>query len=153
MIRTGQLNIHQSRQAQDTILKASVLARIDMDAPMNLAILQNEIAQGEFAANIEVPVELNDSKKTQCSNDWRTFRERNASLSKHRSRAFSMIQGQCTQLLQDKMKQDTDWNKVSTSYDPLTLFRLIDRTVLAQNEDQYPFANVYYQELLLYSFK
>jgi hypothetical protein len=63
------------------------------------------------------------------------------------------MQGQCTQLLQDKMKQDTDWNTVIISYDPLTLYRLIYRTVLAQNEDQYPFATVYDQELSFYSFK
>jgi hypothetical protein len=46
MIRNGLLNIKQARQAQDTILKASVQAGTDMDAPTKLAILQNEIAQG-----------------------------------------------------------------------------------------------------------
>jgi hypothetical protein len=97
-----------------------------MDAPMRLAILQNEIAQGKIAANIEVPVVLTDSEKTQCSNDWRTFRERNTNLIKHRGQSFYLIQGQCTQLLQDKMKQDTDWNTVSISYDPLALYRLIE---------------------------
>jgi hypothetical protein len=51
------------------------------------------------------------------------------------------------------MKQDTDWNIVSIFYDPLTLYRLIERTVLAQTEDQYPFATVYDQELSFYSFK
>jgi hypothetical protein len=51
------------------------------------------------------------------------------------------------------MKQDTDWNTVSISYDPLTLYRMIKRTVLAQTEDQYPFAMVYDQELSFYSFK
>ena len=104
----------------------AVAAGVDLDAPMKLAVLQNEIAQGKFAANIEVPVELNDSEKTQFSNEWRTFRDCNANLIKHRGQAFSLIQGQCTQLLQDKMKQDTDWNTVSTSYDPLTLYRLIE---------------------------
>jgi hypothetical protein len=64
-----------------------------------------------------------------------------------------LIQGQCTQLLQDKMKQDMDWAVVSTSYDPLTLYHLIERTILAQTEDQYPFATVYDQELSFYSFK
>jgi hypothetical protein len=51
------------------------------------------------------------------------------------------------------MKQDMDCNTVSILYDPLTLFRLIERTVLAQTEDQYPFATVYDQELSFYSFK
>jgi hypothetical protein len=153
MIRTGQLNIQRALQSQDTILRASVLAGIDLDAPMELAILQKEIAQGEFIANIKVPVELNDSDKTQFSNDWCTSRERNANLIKHRGQAFSLIQGKCTQLLQDKMKQNVDWNTVSTSYDPLTLYRLIERTALAQTEDQYPFATVYDQELSLYLLK
>jgi hypothetical protein len=42
---------------------------------------------------------------------------------------------------------------VSTSYEPLTLYRLIELTILAQTEDQYPFATVYNQELSFYSFK
>jgi hypothetical protein len=47
MIRSGQRNIQQARQAQEKILEAAVLAK-DPDAPMKLAILQNEIAQGDF---------------------------------------------------------------------------------------------------------
>jgi hypothetical protein len=153
VIRTGQLNIQQARQAHDTILKAAVQAGTYMDAPMKLAILQNEISQGKFSASIEVPVVLTDSEKTQFSNDWRTFQECNNNLIKHRGQYFSLIQGQCTQLLQDNMKQNTDWNTVSILHDPLTLYRLIERTVLALTEDQYPFATVYDQELSFYSFK
>jgi hypothetical protein len=130
-----------------------VQAGLDMEAPMKLALLQNEIAQGEFSANVEAPIVLNDSQKTQFSNEWRTYRERNDNMIKHRGQAFSLIQGQCTQLLQDKMKQDTDWAVVCTSYEPLTLYFLIERTILAQTEDQYPFATVYDQELSFYSFK
>ena len=51
------------------------------------------------------------------------------------------------------MKQDTEWNVVSTFYDPLTLYRLIEKTVLVQTEDQYPFAMVYNQELGFYAFR
>jgi uncharacterized protein YodC (DUF2158 family) len=51
------------------------------------------------------------------------------------------------------MKQDNDWLTVSTSYDPLALYRLIEKTTLAQTEDQYPFATVYAQELAFYSLK
>jgi hypothetical protein len=50
---------------------------------MKPVILENEISQGKLTANIEVPVELNDSEKTQLSNDWRTFRESNANLIDH----------------------------------------------------------------------
>jgi hypothetical protein len=147
MIRNGQMNIQRARKAQETILDAAVLAGLDMEAPMKLALPQNEIAQGGFSANIKVPIVLNDSQKTQFSNEWRTHIERNDNLIKHRGQAFSLIQGQCTQLLQDKMKQDTDWAVVSTSYDPLALYRLIEKTILAQTEYQYPFATLYDQEL------
>jgi hypothetical protein len=51
------------------------------------------------------------------------------------------------------MKQDTDWNTVIILYDPLTLYRLIERTVLEHTEEQYPFAMVYDQELSFYLFK
>jgi hypothetical protein len=147
------MNIQRAWKAQETILDEEVLAGIDMETSMKLALLQNEISQGGFSSNIEVPIVLNDSQKTQFSNEWRTYRERNDNLIKHRGHAFSLIQGQCTQLLQDKMKQDTDWAVVSTSYDPKTLYLLIERTILAQTEDQYPFATVYDQDFLFYSFK
>jgi hypothetical protein len=54
---------------------------------------------------------------------------------------------------QDRMKQDIDYKTVSTSYDPLLLYRLIETTILAQTEDQYPFATVYEQEASFYSFR
>jgi hypothetical protein len=51
------------------------------------------------------------------------------------------------------MKQDMEWTNVSTSYDPLNMYCLIERTVLAQTEDQYTFATVYDQELSFYSLR
>jgi hypothetical protein len=63
MIRNGQLNIQQARQPQETILKAAVQAGTDINAPMKLAIPQNEIAQGEFAASIEVLIRIEGRKR------------------------------------------------------------------------------------------
>jgi hypothetical protein len=49
MILAGQERIQNAtRVAQQTILQAAVEAGADQDAPMKLAILQNEMAQGEF---------------------------------------------------------------------------------------------------------
>jgi hypothetical protein len=153
MIRTGQANLQRARLARQTVLEAAVTAGTDPEAPIKLAILQNEIAEGEFQRHAEVPIELTDSEKSQYKIDWRTYRERNPLLSKHRGQTFSLILGQCTQLLQDRMKQDIDYNTVSTSYDPLLLYRIIEMTILAQTEDQYPFATVYEQEASFYSFR
>jgi hypothetical protein len=52
MIRSGQRNIQRARQAQEKILEATVLAK-DPDAPMKLAILQNDIAQRDFFSNMK----------------------------------------------------------------------------------------------------
>ena len=116
MIRNSQANLQTAQRAQRAILVAAVTAG-EADAPMKLAILENEIAQGDFEAGEDVPIVLTDSEKAQHSNEWRTYRERNTKLLMHRGQAFSLILGQCTQLLRDKMKQDTDWATVSTSYD------------------------------------
>ena len=52
MIRTGQANIQTARATQKTILEAAVTAGIDVAAHMKLAILENEIAQGDYEANV-----------------------------------------------------------------------------------------------------
>ena len=153
VIRTAQANLQRARQAQQLVLEAEVLENKDPEAPMRLAVLNNAIAMADFEQTVEVPVELTDAEKTHYNNEWRTYRERQSRLEKHRGQAFSLILGQCTQLLQDKMKQDTDWAQVSTAYDPLLLCRLIEKTTLAQTEDQYPFATVFDQELSFYTYR
>ena len=50
------------------------------------------------------------------------------------------------------MKYDTDWDNRSTSYDPIQLLALIEKTVLAHPEDKYQCATVYKQECSIYSF-
>ena len=126
------------------------MAGTDPEAPMRLALLQNEIANGDLEASEDVQMHLTNSEKTQHSNEWRTFRERNANLAKHRGQTYSLILGQCSQLLKDKMKQDVDW---PVSHDPLTLYRIIEKTILALTGDQYPFATLYDQEMSFYGYR
>ena len=153
MVRTGQTNLQQARRVRETLLNQAVVDGTDAEAPMDLAYLQNEIAQAEFEMAQDVAIEMTDQEKTRYSNAWRSYRERNSALIKNRGQVFSLIMGQCTQLLKDRMKQDEDWTTTSTSNDPLTLYRLIEKTILAQTEDQYPFATVYDQEMALYGFR
>ena len=77
MIHTSQMNLQAARHVQLLLLQALVDSRVDPEAPMKLAVLQNEMAQVEFEAAVDVPIDLTDSKKTQWSNDWRTYHERN----------------------------------------------------------------------------
>ena len=64
-----------------------------------------------------------------------------------------MIHGQCMQVMLNKMKHNLEWSAPFISYDPLTLFKIIEKIILAQTEDQYLFSTVYKQEQGLYSFQ
>jgi hypothetical protein len=56
-------------------VEAAATLGADPDAPMQLAILDNEIAEGNYKQNNEVPIEMSDSEKTQYSNDWITYQK------------------------------------------------------------------------------
>ena len=87
-------------------MEAAVTASNVEAAPTKLTILENAIAQGEYKANVDVPIGMTESENTQSRNEWHTYRERNDQLKNHRGKEFSLILGQRTQLLQDHMKQD-----------------------------------------------
>jgi hypothetical protein len=73
MIRNVQAKLSVAHEQQHILLEAAVAAQQDADAPMKLAILENEITQAKFKASVDVPIELTDSEKTQHSNEWRTY--------------------------------------------------------------------------------
>ena len=115
----------------------------DPDLGITLAEIKNEIA--EELAKHEEPLEivLFGDNKVEHEGKWKTFRENQSRLEKHKGQTFSIILRQCLQQLLDRMKQDVIWTTVATSYDPLQLISAIEKAVLSQTEDQYPFAIVY----------
>jgi hypothetical protein len=82
-------------------------------------------------------MKLTDDEKTAHSNAWRAPQETTVSLKKSRGEIYSLLLGQCTQVLVDKMKQDMDWVTISESFDPILLFKLIEKFVLKQSDNQY----------------
>ena len=86
---------------------------------MKLEILINEIDEANYQETAEPDIKLNENEKTWYDNEWRTHHERVARLEKQRGKDFSMVRGQCTQILKDKMKHDPNWDTASTRYDPL----------------------------------
>ena len=89
--------------------------------------------------------ESNLETESPTSNESKSHSYRVATLEKHRGNVYALIYGQCTQILQDKMKQDKGWPAVSASYNPLLLYKLIKRVILKQTEDQYPVAALWEQ--------
>ncbi len=66
------------------------------------------------------------------NNTWHTYRERTDHLVRSRRKVFSLVLGQCTTVLLNKMKQDADWQAVSYSYGQLKLLKLIEKFILKQ---------------------
>ncbi len=91
-----------------------------------LAKLNNKIAQADFEAGEDVSIELMEQERMDYSNECRNHSRRAAALETNRGQAYSLILRQCTQLLQDKMKQDASWSTVSASYNPLELYKLME---------------------------
>jgi hypothetical protein len=143
-----------ARLSSCTLLEAEIaLAPDDQSLVMELAKLNQDIAQADFEVAQDVPVELNDQEQINYSNVCQNHSRRISMLETHRGQAYSLILRQCTQLLQYKMKQDESWTTVSASYNPFKLYRLIKRVVLKQTEDQYPFAAVHEQSLAVLNTK
>jgi hypothetical protein len=116
---TQEARITRSRTAKRNALR--ITAATDPEDAMQLAILDNKIEEAVYLAGLPLPIRLDEEESNHNHNKWRTYRERTSRLAKQRGQAFSMIRGQCMQVLLDKMKHDPNWLPASESYDPLTL--------------------------------
>jgi hypothetical protein len=67
-------------------------------------------------------MKLTDDEEMLHSNAWCTHHELTDGLKKSRDKIYSLLLGQCTQVLIDKMKQNVNWGTGSDSFDPITLF-------------------------------
>ncbi len=103
-----------------------------------IAEVENQVKDVTYHQGQEVPYNLTDSEKLKYGNESKMHSQHVATLEKHRGNVYALIYGQCTQILQDKMKQDKNWATVSVSYKPLELYKLIEQVILKQTEDQYP---------------
>ncbi len=92
--------------------------------------IEDQILKCEIDLNNEVEMKLMDNEKMAHSNAWHSHREVTEGLKKSRGKVHSLLLGHCTQVLVDKMKQDTTWVTVSELFDPILLFKLIKKFAL-----------------------
>jgi hypothetical protein len=97
-------------------------------------------------------MKLVDDEKMAHKNAWRSHGEITDSLKKSRGKIYSLLLGQCTQVLIDKMKQDVDWGTISDLFDPIALFKLIEKFVLNQSNNQYKTAILIAKQLSFLQF-
>jgi hypothetical protein len=99
----------KSLRAEKTAIEAEInQAPTDHRLLKELQEVDDQIAKGDIELNDEVKMKLTDDERTAHSNAWRTHRETTESLKKSRGKIYSLLLGQCTRVLVDKMKQDTD---------------------------------------------
>ena len=144
----------KSLRAEKMAIEAKIIqAPTDCGLLKKLQEVEEQIARGNIKLNDEVKMKLTDDEKTAHSNAWRTHQETTESLKKSRGKIYSLLLGQCTQVLVDKMKQDTDWVSISDSFDPHLLFKLIKKFVLKQSDNQYKTAVLIAEQLSILQFR
>jgi hypothetical protein len=111
--------------------------------------VENKLELARFELNDVVEVKTTAEESMAFSNSWRTYRKRTNRLVRSRGKVYSLVLGQCTTVLLDKMKQDADWQVVNDSFDPLKLLKLIEKYTLKQSDNQYKIGIVIEQLKLL----
>ncbi len=107
LVRGQQAAMSTARLSSRTSLEAEIaLTPGNRSMVMELAKLNQDIAQVDFEAPQDVPINLNDQEQINYSNKCQNHSRRISMLETHQGQAYSLILGQCTQLLRDKMKQD-----------------------------------------------
>jgi hypothetical protein len=120
-----QSNLLAAMQTQLANLQLQVAAGTT-DTKMLLAIakLENEITNLMYESLQEVPYKLTSEEAALYYNQGKSYSARQDKLVTVRGQVFALIFGQCTQLLQGKLKQEKNWVVVSASYNPSHLHGL-----------------------------
>ena len=145
--------LQAARKGKVTALQTIVDAggKEGAEAAIPLAELLTEMEEDEDKMAVPLPITLQGDEKIAHDNLWKNHRERTARHHEKRGLAFSLIRGQCTDDLLDKMRHDPKWETLNS--DPLLLLDLIEKTVMAQTDDECPFATVHDQEVSLLAFQ
>jgi hypothetical protein len=154
LVRGQQNNLLAANQAKKAIIKMRITSNpSNLDLPIELAELENKISQLNYDIAQDVEIHLAEHKKNEYCLESKTHTDQTNKLVTHHEQVYALIVGQCTQLLLDKLKQDPTWSAVSKSNDPLALYAIIERVILKQTDDQYPFAAIHKQVLAVHSTK
>jgi hypothetical protein len=111
--------------------------------------VENKLVLAKFDLMDVIEVKTTAGEGMAFSNAWRTYHERTDCLVRSQGKVYSLVLGQCTTVLLDKMKQDANWQAASDSYDPLKLLKLIKKFILKQSDNQYKIGIIIEQFKLL----
>ena len=83
------------------------------------------LLQVEYEKGISIKLPHNDEKKGEWRIQEKAYEERVQKHTLNHQKAFNIIFGQCTQQLQDKMHDDSQWEVVNKAQKSLELYPLI----------------------------
>lgn len=133
----------EHKAAREAIVAADPDTIEAANAKMEIATLENNIEDAEDEMEGDMPLKLEGDEHTRWQSLLKTYSIRVDNLTKHRGQVFSLLLGQCTEMLQDHMEFHASYDEVKTSQDPLKLLDLIQQTILGHAEDTYPCAQIY----------
>jgi hypothetical protein len=122
-----ELRLKSLRAEKMAIEDKNISAPTDCGLLKELHEVDDQIAKGDIKLKDEVEMKLTNDENTSHSHVWCSHHNLSNSPKKSRGRIYSLLLGQCTQVLVDKMKQDADWVKISGLFDPTLLFKLIKK--------------------------
>jgi len=110
-------------QAQQIAIDMAITADAsDRNALKEKVKVEDNLAKANFDLLEEPDVVLKLDEKAERSNVYRTHREDEQRLITNRGKVYMLTIGQCTQALKDKLKEDSDWDRISESYDSIGLW-------------------------------
>jgi hypothetical protein len=143
-----------SLEKQLQVIEAELLITPkDLDFLQSQMEVKNKLSVAKFGLTDVVEVKTTSDEGMAFSNLWRTYRERTDCLVRRRGKIYSLVLGQCTRVLLDKMKQDAAWQGVSDSYNPLQLLQLTKKIIPKQSDNQFKIAIIMEQLKLLLAYR
>ena len=83
-----------ARGRKEALIQVDLINDLDLD--ISLAELQNEMTEELVKHEEPLDIVLSGDNKSEHEGKWKTYREKQSRLEKHRGQTFSMILGQCS---------------------------------------------------------
>ena len=133
-----------TRQAAEEDVLAGEAAQVE------LAGMLNEIDNIQDEIDTDKDIELKGQELEEWKAEWKAYQDRKIKLEQARGKAFAKLKGQCTKNLLEELKSDADYDNVMASNNALELRALMEKVIMGQSDDTYPFAVIYNQEQSVY---
>ena len=133
------INLTAQQVAIDLAIVADALDRAALKEKMEV---EYDLGKANLELTEDLKVFLMMDEKAERSNVYRTHHKYKQRLITNCGKVYMLTIGQCTQDLKDKLKEDATWDTILDLYDSIGHLVLIEKYVLKQTENHYPYLAV-----------